>query len=211
MIIPARPGGKSRQTGIVLGRCRWRAALSVLANASPPPPKGEARLGLLQASGGLPSPPPAGALSPAGSVKQLNGAHWAPAPPKGGGETWLCASFWQRTYLAPPSGPLRPGGTLPSGRSPLPRRSVMDAAHWVASPEAAAESAGTALAVTERARRWLAAQLPGSHLLGAPPSGKAGQSPCFPSFLLRCAPIRSRSRSSRLFEKAHQKLLRLLP
>ena len=36
--------------------------------------------------------------------------------PKGGGETWLCASFWQRTYLAPPSGPLRPGGTLPNSR-----------------------------------------------------------------------------------------------
>ena len=35
------------------GGGRWRAALSVLANASPPPPKGEARLGLLQASGGL--------------------------------------------------------------------------------------------------------------------------------------------------------------
>ena len=24
----------------------------------------------------------------------LNGAHWAPAPPKGGGETWLSASLW---------------------------------------------------------------------------------------------------------------------
>ena len=36
--------------------------------------------------------------------RALNGAHGAPAPPKGGGETWLCASFWQRTYLAPPSG-----------------------------------------------------------------------------------------------------------
>ena len=73
------------------------------------------------AAGGLPSPPPAGALSPAGSGdaaqwaasitdrrgsgdQALNGAHWAPAPPKGGGETRLCASFWRRTYLAPPSG-----------------------------------------------------------------------------------------------------------
>ena len=77
---------------------RWQLALSVLANASPPPPKGEARLGFAQAFGG---------------------AH-----------TWL-----------PPWGPLRPGGTLPSGRSPLPRRSVMGAAHWAASPEPAGESA----------------------------------------------------------------------
>src|SRR5699024_9404803 len=50
---------------------------------------------------------------PARSV--LDGPHWGPAPPKGGGETWLCTSFWRRTYLAPPLGPLRPGGTLPSG------------------------------------------------------------------------------------------------
>ena len=141
------------------------------------------------AAGGLPSPPPAGALSPAGSGdaaqwaasitdrrgsgdQALNGAHWAPAPPKGGGETWssaslwraalsvlanasppppkggqdlaFCkplvgcplrplrghlpqrggktwpfASLWRAAYSAPPSGPLRPGGTLPSGR---PRR-----------------------------------------------------------------------------------------
>ena len=34
----------------------WRrTALSVLANASPPPPEGEARPGFLQASGGLPT------------------------------------------------------------------------------------------------------------------------------------------------------------
>ena len=77
---------------------RWQLALSVLANASPPPPKGEARLGFLQTSGCVP--------------------------------TWL-----------PLRGPLRPGGTLPSGRSPLPRRSVMGAAHWAASPEPAGESA----------------------------------------------------------------------
>ena len=79
------------------------------------------------AAGGLPSPPPAGALSPAGSGdaaqwaasitdrrgsgdQALNGAHWAPAPPKGGGETRLCASFGRRTYLAPPSGELAPLG-----------------------------------------------------------------------------------------------------
>ena len=70
--------------------------------------------------------------------------------PKGGGETRLCASFWRRTYLAPPSGPLRPGGTLPSGRSPLPRRSVLDVCHWQTAPEPAGES-GLALARTERA------------------------------------------------------------
>ena len=79
-------------------RGRWQLALSVLANASPPPPKGEARLGFLQTFSSAP--------------------------------TWL--PLW---------GPLRPGGTLPSGRSPLPRRSVMGAAHWVASPEPAGESA----------------------------------------------------------------------
>ena len=70
----------------------------------------------------------------------LNGAHWAPAPPKGGGETKFSANFWLRTYLALPLGPLRPGGTLPSGRSPLPRRSVLDVCHWQTAPEAAAES-----------------------------------------------------------------------
>ena len=60
---------------------------------------------------GWPSPSPTGALSPAGSGdaaqwaapitdrrgsgdQALNGAHWAPAPPKGGGETWLSANFW---------------------------------------------------------------------------------------------------------------------
>ena len=30
--------------------------------------------------------------------------------PKGGGETRLCASFWRRTYLAPPLGELSPLG-----------------------------------------------------------------------------------------------------
>ena len=40
--------------------------------------------------------------------------------------------------------------------------------------------AGTALAVTERARRRLAAQLPGSHFLGALPFGKGGAKPLFP-------------------------------
>ena len=65
--------------------------------------------------------------------------------------------------------------------------------------------AGTALAVTERARRWLTAQLQGSHFLGALPAGKGGAKPLFPYlFLMRCAPIRSRARS-RLFEKRRPK------
>ncbi len=34
----------------------------------------------------------------------LNGAHWAPAPPKGGGETRLCASFMAAHILGSPSG-----------------------------------------------------------------------------------------------------------
>ena len=34
---------------------RWQLALSVLANASPPPPRGEARLSFLQAFGGAPT------------------------------------------------------------------------------------------------------------------------------------------------------------
>ena len=63
--------------------------------------------------------------------------------------------------------------------------------------------AGTALAVTERARRWLAVQLPGSHFLGALPAGKNAS--LFPLlFLMRCALIRSRARS-RLFEKRRPK------
>ncbi len=102
------------------------------------------------AAGGLPSPPPAGALSPAGSG---------------------------------------------------------DAAQWAASitDRGGSRDAGTALAVTERARRWLTAQLQGSHFLGALPAGKGGAKPLFPYlFLMRCAPIRSRARS-RLFEKRRPK------
>ena len=96
-----------------------------------------ARRGLLE----KPSPPSLGGHSRLPARSALNGAHWAPAPPKGGGETKFSANFWLRTNLALPLGPLRPGGTLPSGRSPLPRRSVMGAAHWAASPEPAGESA----------------------------------------------------------------------
>ena len=77
---------------------------------------------LCGALGGLPSPPPFG-----GHLPQRG-----------------------RRDLALPSGPLRPGGTLPSGRSPLPRRSVLDVCHWQTAPEPAGES-GLALARTERA------------------------------------------------------------
>ena len=93
---------------------------------------------LCGALAGWPSPPPAGALSPAGSGdaaqwaasitdrrgsgdQALNGAHWAPAPPKGGGETWLS---------------LR-GRYVPVGRCP-------------AADRGGSRDAGTAAAVTER-------------------------------------------------------------
>ena len=96
------------------------------------------------AAGGLPSPPPAGALSPAGSGdaaqwaasitdrrgsgdQALNGAHWAPAPPKGGGETWPSASLWRAalSVLAnasppPPKGEARLGLLQASGGLPSP-------------------------------------------------------------------------------------------
>ena len=53
-----------------------------------------------------------------------------------------------RTCL-PLWGPQRASGTLPSGRSPLLRPSVLDAPHWGAGPEAAAETGvGTAREVT---------------------------------------------------------------
>ena len=72
----------------------------------------------------------------------LNGAHWAPAPPKGGGETWLS---------------LR-GRYVPVGRCP-------------AADRGGSRDAGTAAAVTERARRYW----PGKTLR------------CFPSFSLAAA------------------------
>ena len=96
------------------------------------------------AAGGLPSPPPAGALSPAGSGdaaqwaapitdrrgsgdQALNGAHWAPAPPKRGGETWSSASLWWAalSVLAnasppPPKGEARLGLLQASGGLPSP-------------------------------------------------------------------------------------------
>ena len=160
------------------------------------------------AAGGLPSPPPAGALSPAGSGdaaqwaasitdrrgsgdQALNGAHWAPAPPKGGGKTWPSASLWRAalSVLAnasppPPKGEARLGllqasGGLPSPSSltrvHLPQRGRQDLAfckplvgcllgspfggryvpvgRCPAADRGGSRDAGTALAVTERARR----------------------------------------------------------
>ena len=46
-------------------------------------------------------------------------------------ESGTCLSLW---------GPLRASGTLPSGRSPLPRPSVLDGAHWAPGPEPAGET-----------------------------------------------------------------------
>ena len=64
----------------------------------------------------------------------LNGAHWAPAPPKGGGETWLSANFLVAHLLGSPSG----GRYVPVGRCP-------------AADRGGSRDAGTATAVTERA------------------------------------------------------------
>ena len=88
----------------------YRCALSVLANASPLSPAGSGDVCQWQTS----------STDRRGSGDQaLNGAHWAPAPPKGGGETWL-----------PLRGPLRPGGTLPSGSGDQ----ALDGAHWAPAP-----------------------------------------------------------------------------
>ena len=109
------------------------------ASGGPPPPVGGARRG--GGGGGAPrgGAPPGGGSRDAGAVRRLRGpppallyspwegGRWhlalsAPCggtSPKGGGKTWPSASLWWAAYSAPPSGPLRPGGTLPSGR---PRR-----------------------------------------------------------------------------------------
>ena len=50
-------------------------------------------------------------------------------------------------------GPLRPGGTLPSGRSPLPRPSVLDVCHWQTAPEPAGEKCGVGRRPTTLNRR----------------------------------------------------------
>ena len=89
---PPKGGGETWSSASL-----WRAALSVLANASPPPPKGEARLGLLQASGGLPSP------------SSLTRVHL----PQRGGKTWPSASLWWAALSAPC------GGTSPKGEARL--------------------------------------------------------------------------------------------
>ena len=118
----------------------------------------------------------------AGAVRRLRG------PPPA-----LLYSPWEGPLAPRPLRPLR--GHLPQrGRRDLALRKLL-AAHILGSPSGGryvpvgrcpaadrggSRDAGTALAVTERARRWLAAQLPESHLLGAPPAGKGGAKPLFP-------------------------------
>ena len=55
----------------------------------------------------------------------------------------LC--FLEAGFASPYGGPLRASGTLPSGRSPLPRPSILDGAHWAPGPEPAGETVS---------RRW---------------------------------------------------------
>ena len=89
----------------------------------------------VRAVGGLPSPSCLWHDTLACRLGQaLNGAHWAPAPPKGGGETWLSANFLVAHLLGSPSG----GRYVPVGRCP-------------AADRGGSRDAGTATAVTERA------------------------------------------------------------
>ena len=80
--------------------------------------------GLCGSAGGLPSQSPNGDSSPEGGAKyvryqKLAQSQVSPPPLGGAGAQWAPFSAW----------------------SPLPRRSVMDAAHWAASPAPAGESA----------------------------------------------------------------------
>ena len=69
----------------------------------------------------------------------------------------------QSQVLPPPLGGAGAQWAPFSAWSPLPRRSVMDAAHWAASPEPAGES-GLALARTERAAHQRPSQLTAGEL-----------------------------------------------
>ena len=127
----------------------------------------------------------------------LNGAHWAPAPPKGGGETRLCASFWRRTYLAPPSGaatsrwdvaqrPVSAAASVGAGRLPLAdstRGGSRDAG-------AVRRLRGQAASLTGRSRGYHLAE--GAFSVCTRP-GKTLR--CFPSFFSGYRPLRSRARS----------------
>ena len=80
--------------------------------------------GLCGSAGGRPSQSPNGDSSPKGGAKyvryqKLAQSQVSPPPLGGAGAQWAPFSAW----------------------SPLPRRSVMGAAHWAASPEPAGESA----------------------------------------------------------------------
>ena len=117
-------------------------------------------------------------VSAAASVGRWATSHRDVAAPEGGAKYVRYQKLAQSQVSPPPLGGAGAQWAPFSAWSPLPRRSVMDAAHWAASPEPAGESALQGRA--ERVSRWLAAQLPGSCLLGAPPSGKGGAKPLFP-------------------------------
>ena len=83
--------------------------------------------------------------------------------------------------LGRPLGNVPPGRSGPEGRakSRLPLwGALVPSGHRSAPTEPAGESALQRRA--ERAHRWLAAQLLGSHLPGTPPSGKGVAKPLFP-------------------------------
>ena len=100
---------------------RWQLALSVLANASPPPPRGEARLGS----------PFGGAVA----VRRLRGQPAsASTQPMGGGR-------WQLALSAPHRGALSPAGSgdvCQWQTSSTDRRGsgdqALDGAHWAPAP-----------------------------------------------------------------------------
>ena len=99
---------------------------------------------------------------------------------RGGG---LALSVLANVSPPPPEGEARPGFLQASGGLPTwlsLRGRYVPVGRCPAADRGGSRDAGTALAVTERARRRLAAQLPGSHLLGAPPAGKGGAKPLFP-------------------------------
>ena len=151
-----------------------RLALSVTANAVPAPPKGE------------PSKQPARGLQKAKSCLPLWG-RWTRvsedgegSPPEacrrpslaspfgGGGLALARTERAARQRLAegqvspPPLGGAGAQWAPFSAWSPLPRRSVMDAAHWAASPEPAGESA------------------PAGGGEGSPPAAPPQNNPCLP-------------------------------
>ena len=63
--------------------------LSIRANGSSLPLVLIERIAHVRGGGGLALSAPCGGTLACRLGQALNGAHWAPAPPKGGGETWL--------------------------------------------------------------------------------------------------------------------------